>query len=72
MRAGYVISKPLHQTQTKPIEQEGGWVKISLKVIPNNELIGMILSFGKDVRVIGPASFKEKVSEEIKLMTKNY
>lgn len=54
----YVITKPLHQSQ-RIVDIDNRIVEIS--VIPNNELNAIILSFGKDVEVISPLIFREKI-----------
>jgi predicted DNA-binding transcriptional regulator YafY len=63
-RAPYVISKPLHPSQKKPEYVDDG-VLIKLRVIPNNELMALILSFCPDVKVIQPESLKVKFMEII-------
>lgn len=57
-RFPYVITKPIHQSQ-RIVDYDNCIVEIS--VIPNNELNALILSFGKDVEVISPIIFREKI-----------
>jgi predicted DNA-binding transcriptional regulator YafY len=49
----YLETKPLHASQ-RLLEREGEWARFSLRVIPNHELVGDILFYGKEVRVVAP------------------
>lgn len=61
-RYPYVIAKPIHSTMrcydTERI--------VTIKVIPNKELISMILSFGNDVEVLEPQLLREEITRIIK------
>ena len=61
-RFPYVTTKAIHQSQ-RIVDIENRIVEIS--VIPNNELEALILSFGKDVEVLSPASFRERIQNVI-------
>lgn len=65
--APYVSTKPLHQTQ-KPAWLETGELEIRIEVIPNYELESVILSFGENVEVLGPAWLRMKINERIMKM----
>lgn len=69
-RIDYVTSKPLHQSQ-RPDRSDDSGQTVIIKVIPNKELIQLILSFGKDVQVLGPESVKEDLKEHFD-KTKDY
>lgn len=70
-RINYVLTKPLHGSQKiDPLDKSK--LTIQIEVIPNNELIQLILSFGEDVEVLSPAIIREDVKEKIKLMNGKY
>lgn len=68
-RFPYVTSKPIHGSQQTINEEER---IVSIDVRPNKELIAQILSFGSDVTVLSPASFRQQIMEEIKANIENY
>lgn len=68
-RFPYVITKALHSSQ-KIVDADKHIIEIS--VIPNNELDALILSFGKDVRVLSPMSYRDKIKEIVKESYENY
>lgn len=56
----YVITKPLHPSQiNKPIDKDG--VTITIKVIPNYELKSLLLSYGKELKIISPTWLKDEI-----------
>lgn len=59
-RYPYVASKPLHMTQRNTDRDTG---IIEIRVIINQELISEILSYGKDVEVLEPASLRNTMQE---------
>jgi predicted DNA-binding transcriptional regulator YafY len=61
-RFPYITSKPIHPSQQILSAEEH---KVSLRVIPNPELLSQILSFGSDVTVLAPDSLREQIQEEI-------
>lgn len=68
-RFPYVMTKALHKSQ-KIIDVNERIIEI--EVIPNNELEALILSFGKDVTVISPVSYKKRLSDIIQQLSINY
>ncbi|GAB4333632.1 MAG: WYL domain-containing protein [Flammeovirgaceae bacterium] len=70
-RGQYVITKPIHESQSL-IEENEKSVKIGLRLIPNPELEAWILSFGNDVKVIKPLTLADKVKERLKKGFENY
>ena len=66
-RFQYVVSKPLHHTQ-QIIDEDKRLIQIT--VIPNRELDQQILSFGADIEVVSPETFrchiKRKIDENLK------
>ena len=67
-RYPYVKNKPLHHSQRSYDDQK----RISIKVIPNNELYQTLLSFGSDVTVIEPAEVRNKMTEHAENMYNLY
>lgn len=68
-RLPYVISKPIHHSQTVEDETEG---IITLDVIPNKELISELIWFRDDVEVLSPASLREEIKANITKMYLKY
>lgn len=68
----YMLTKPLHHTQeVRELLQDGNAV-ISIKVIPNFELIQQLLSFGERVTVLEPETLREKIKHRIENNLRNY
>lgn len=67
-RFPYVVSKPIHHSQTIADEEQH---LIKIKVRPNKELEAMLLSFGPQVEILQPewlrAQFLEKIKEYLKI-----
>ena len=68
-RFKYVISKPIHKSQTIVSEEDG---IISLHLYHSPELEQQIFSFGPDVEVLSPASLREEISRKIALCLEQY
>ena len=68
----YTLSKPLHSTQTVIQTNPDGSAVISISVIPNFELIQLLLSFGERFTVLSPANVKQEMSARIEKNFKNY
>lgn len=68
-RLPYIRSKPLHHTQKIKDKDEG---IVEIKVIPNKELISLIMSFGEQVEVISPESLRGEIIDKIKELNKKY
>lgn len=71
VEASYINTKPLHQTQKKLKQVEGGH-ETSIFVIPNIELEKLILSFGENVIILSPLSLKEKIKGRVEKLNQNY
>lgn len=65
----YVVSKPLHHSQH--IIDEDNHI-ISITVIPNRELDQLLLSFGADVEVLSPDTFRAHFQKKIEENYKKY
>lgn len=68
-RFPYIMTKALHHSQ-RIVDFDNHIIEIS--VIPNNELDALILSFGKDVEVLSPTSYREKIQTIIKETYEKY
>ena len=68
-RYQYVVTKPLHPSQTIISEEER---IIEISVIPNKELEATILQFGSDVEVISPIEISTQIKEKIEEIKKIY
>ncbi|MBI2361449.1 MAG: WYL domain-containing protein, partial [Deltaproteobacteria bacterium] len=61
--AAWVRDKIWHESQ-ELIPLKDGKLRMVLRVADTEELLGWVLSFGGEARVIRPASLREKVAEE--------
>lgn len=68
----YTLSKPLHHTQKLLQRNTDGSGVIAITVIPNFELIQLLLSFGERFVVLSPASVKAEISARVEKNFKNY
>ena len=62
-RFPYVTTKAIHPSQ-RIVDNENRIIEFS--VIPNNELEALILSYGKDVEVLAPESFRTRIQNVIR------
>lgn len=67
-RFPYVVSKPIHPSQTANKEEH----IITIKVKPNHELNQMIFSFMPDVEVLSPESLRKEIKQKIEENLKKY
>lgn len=68
-RFPYILTKAIHQSQ-RIIDINNRIVEIN--VIPNNELEALILSFGKDIEVLSPMSYRKHIQSIISDSYKKY
>ena len=61
----WVKDKSWHPSQETSLLKDGR-LRMILKVADNDELVGWILSFGGQVRVIGPEALRQRVKDEAK------
>ena len=71
LRWPYIETKPLHGTQ-KIVSQDDTGTIIQIQVFVNKELEQLILSYGKDMKVIEPISLQIKIRENLSITLKNY
>ena len=69
--AGFVVTKPLHLSQ-RVIERGDDCIIITINVKPNYELDSKILSFGPNMEVLSPESYRMHIGEKIKVMNQLY
>jgi predicted DNA-binding transcriptional regulator YafY len=69
--AAWVKDKLWHASQ-ETFPMKDGRLRITLKVADTDELVGWILSFGSQVRVISPDSLRVKAREEAKKVFGSY
>jgi predicted DNA-binding transcriptional regulator YafY len=70
-RFNYIRTKPLHLSQ-RIVEEAEDYAIISINVKVNKELESLILSFGEDIEVMAPASFRDRIAEKIQETNKKY
>lgn len=68
-RLQYVLTKPMHRSQVCSDPDSG---IISLNLIPNNEIDALILSYGADVEVIEPETYRKHIQEIIQKTYAHY
>jgi predicted DNA-binding transcriptional regulator YafY len=67
----WVKDKAWHPSQKTQLLKNGS-LKMTLKVADNDELVGWILSFGGQVRVVKPESLRAKMRQEAKNVLGSY
>ena len=67
-RYPYIKNKPLHPSQHNYDKE----YRISIDVIPNNELIALLLSFGSQLEVLEPQSVRDMMRDHVKTLNKFY
>jgi predicted DNA-binding transcriptional regulator YafY len=70
-QAQYLITQPWHDSQNIEEETEEE-VIFSFRVHPTYEFKSLVLSLGKDGRIVEPASLKETLKSELAQMLDNY
>ncbi len=68
-RYPYIVSKPIHGSQRVVDAQQR---IVAIEVIPNKELVALILSFGKDVEVLDPDFLREEIKAIFSEVQKTY
>ena len=61
--SAWVKDKTWHPSQETKLLKDGR-LKMILKVADNDELVGWILSFGSQIRVLRPESLQARVKDE--------
>ncbi|MBB5437064.1 putative DNA-binding transcriptional regulator YafY [Pedobacter sp. AK017] len=69
--APYVVTKPLHHTQTLLTEDETGKI-FSIRVILNFELERELLGFGSKMKVLGPRILVKQMKQQLQKAIERY
>lgn len=71
---GLVKTKPFHHSQVEIFEynEDLGYGEFVFEVIPNNELYGMLLHFGSQIKVVGPVKVVSELKNRIQNLMNNY
>ena len=67
-RYPYIKNKPLHSSQHNYDKE----YRVSIDVIPNNELIALLLSFGSQLEVLEPQNVRDMMRDHVKTLNKFY
>lgn len=67
----YIVSQPFHSSQ-KLIKEGKNRTTFEMNVIVSEELIRQILSFGGEIEVISPTSFRNQIIKRIQQMRSSY
>lgn len=70
-QAQYMITQPWHESQNID-EETDEEIIFSFRVHPTYEFLSLLLSYGKDVKVLEPRSLKKRIREELEEMMDNY
>lgn len=70
---GRIMTKPFHSSQRelRPFSSEQTGL-FSIKVIPNNELDTLLLSFGPHIKVLEPQSYVDSFQEKVRKLSSLY
>lgn len=65
-----IMTKPLHKSQkeVQPFDEGTHRGIISLEVIPNRELLGLLMSFESHIEILSPLGYRKKMQAEIRNM----
>lgn len=61
--APYIRTKPLHHSQRVLQQYEDGSLHVALSLMINPELMRMLMSYGKDLKVVGPLHLAAQIRE---------
>ena len=68
----YILSKPIHKSQSVIEERDDGSAVVSIGVTPNFELEQLLLSFGERIEILSPQSLRDKIVARIQKSFKKY
>ncbi len=63
--APYVLTKPLHPSQTQEKEHEDGSIEISLHLKRNNEFERLLLGFGEGIEILEPPELRRNIRKKL-------
>ena len=64
VRAPYLISRPLHQSQVIKAKNPGGSIVLQLNLIVNRALLNLLLFYGPDIKVLSPVSLVKQMKKK--------
>lgn len=67
-RYPYIKNKPLHPSQ-RCFDKE---FRVAIDVMPNDELIALLLSFGSQIEVLEPQNVRDMMRDHVKTLNKFY
>jgi hypothetical protein len=67
----YVMKKPLHHSQ-RYIEKASDYIIIELRLLWNYEIEALILSYGDNMEVLSPLSFRKKIAARVAASNQRY
>ena len=70
-RFEYIRTKPLHLSQ-RIVEENEYFAVVTINVKVNKELEALVLSFGNDIEVLSPESFRTRIAQKIRIMNQKY
>jgi predicted DNA-binding transcriptional regulator YafY len=70
-RAPYLQTKPLHPSQREGATTPAG-LELTLHLVPNQELVTRLLSFGADVEVLAPATLRATMRKRLRAALARY
>lgn len=70
--APYVLTKPLHHSQTVDREHPDGSVEVKIKVKLNFELERLILGFGDAIEVLQPERLRKRIHQKLQRAVERY
>jgi predicted DNA-binding transcriptional regulator YafY len=70
-RADYVATNPIHRSQ-KVVDTTDSYTLFEYRLIPNKELIAIILSYGPDAEVIASVGLRKMIQEKAKALYQLY
>lgn len=69
--ANYLKTQHIHASQEIVKENKDG-MHLRLRLIPNHELMAVLLSHGKEVEVVAPSGLREQIKENLMVAIKQY
>lgn len=69
-RAQYIVTKPMHGSQKHKATVDG--LLVTMDLIINNEIMGLILSYGRDVVVLKPQSLRKNIRQTLSAAIEKY
>lgn len=68
----YLITLPLHETQSTPIPQSDGRYLFTLNLSPTPDFVNALLAFGAEIEVVSPQTLRQTVAQRLHEAAKIY